>query len=78
MHVRSACDPDHKLDHGVPDPKYDYCKLALAPLYRLSALKEAGEIPIWTFDLSGLHPSTVHDGNCLVSKRGAFDMGSWC
>ena len=23
---------DHKLDHGVPDPKCDYCKRALGPL----------------------------------------------
>ena len=28
--------PDHKLDHGVPDPKCDYCKRALGPLYRHS------------------------------------------
>ena len=26
--------PDHKLDHGVPDPKCDYCKRVLGPLYR--------------------------------------------
>ena len=24
--------PDHKLDHGVPDSKCDYCKRALGPL----------------------------------------------
>ena len=41
-----------KLDHGVPDSKCDYCKRALGPLYRHSALKEAREIPILTFDFS--------------------------
>ena len=45
--------PDHKLDHGVPDPKCDYCKRALGPLYRHSALKEAREIPILTSDFLG-------------------------
>ena len=44
--------PDHKLDHGVPDPKCDYCKRALGPLYRHSALKEAREVPVLTFDFS--------------------------
>ena len=48
--------PDHKLDHGVPDPKCDYCKRALGPLYRHSALRESREVPILTFDFSGPHP----------------------
>ena len=58
--------PDHKLDHGVPDSKCDYCKRALGPLYRHSALKEAREIPILTFDFSGPHPSTVHPAKQLM------------
>ena len=71
------CPDHHKLDHGVLDSKCDYCKRALGPLYRHSALKEAREIPILTFDFSGPHPSTVHpceavDGHRLVSARGAF------
>ena len=76
--------PDHKLDHhGVPDSKCDYWKRALGPLYRHSALKEAREIPILTFDFSGPHPSTVHPAKQLMVivwclSRGASDMGSWC
>ena len=58
--------PDHKLDHGVPDSKRDYRKRALGPLYRHSALKEAREIPILTFDFSGPHPSTVHPAKQLM------------
>ena len=61
--------PDHKLDHGVPDPKCDYCKRALGPLYRHSALKESREVPILTFltfDFSGPHPSTVHPAKQLM------------
>ena len=58
--------PDHKLDHGVPDATCDYCKMALGPLYRHSALKEAREIPILTFDFSGPHPSTVHPAKQLM------------
>ena len=58
--------PDHKLDHGVQDSKCDYCKRALGPLYRHSALKEAREIPILTFDFSGPHPSTVHPARQLM------------
>ena len=58
--------PDHKLDHGVPDPKRDYCRCALGPLYRRLELKEAREIAILTFDLSGLHPSTVHPAKLLL------------
>ena len=74
--------PDHKLDHGVPDPKCDYCKRALGPLYRHSALKESREIPILTFDFSGPHPSTVHPAKqllvivwCLREVRLIWAMG---
>ena len=73
--------PDHKLDHGVPDSKCD-CKRALGPLYRLSALKEAREIPILTFDFSGPHPSTVHPAKelmvivwCLREVRWIWALG---
>ena len=55
--------PDHKLDHGVPDPKCDYCKRGLG-LYKHSAL--AREIPILTFDFSGPHPSMVHPAKQLM------------
>ena len=74
--------PDHRLDHGVPDPECDYCKRALGPLYRHSALKEAREVPILTFDFSGLHPSTVHPAKqlmvvvwCLRDVRLIWAMG---
>ena len=74
--------PDHKLDHGVPDPKCDYCKRALGPLYRHSALREAREVPILTFDFSGPHPSTVHPAKqlmvvvwCLRDVRLIWAMG---
>ena len=68
--------PDHKLDHGVPDPKCDYCKRALGPLYRHSALKESREVPIPTFDFSfDGTPSQTVDGHCLVPSRGATDLG---
>ena len=76
--------PDHKLDHGVPDPKCDYCKRALGPLYRHSALRESREIPILTFDFSGPHPgaaplysasSQAIIGHCLVPAGGATDLG---
>ena len=58
--------PDLYLDHGVQDSKCDYCKRALGPLYRHSALKEAREIPILTFDFSGPHPATVHPAKQLM------------
>ena len=74
--------PDHKLDDGVPDPKCDYCKRDLGPLYRYSALKEAREMPILTFDFSGPHPSTVHPAKqllvivwCLREVRLIWAMG---
>ena len=57
--------PDHKLDHGVPGPKCDYCKRALGALYRHSALKEAREVLILTFHFSVWHPSTVHPAKQL-------------
>ena len=74
--------PDRKLDHGVPDPKCDYCKRALGPLYRHSALSEAREVPILTFDFSGPQPSTVHPEKqlmvivwCLRDVRLLWAMG---
>ena len=74
--------PDHKLDHGVPDPKCDYCKRALGPLYRHSSLRESREVPILTFDFSGPHPSTVHPAKqlmvivwCLREVRLIWAMG---
>ena len=71
--------PDHKLDHGVPDPKCDYCKRALGPLYRHSALREAGGSNphlrlLRAAPLDGASSQAV-DGHCLVPSRCATDLG---
>ena len=59
----------------VPDPKCDYCRRGFSSLRRHSALKEAREMPILTFDCSS---GQADVGDRVVFEGGAPIVGYGC